>query len=110
MKEDYGDTFSTLYLTRIFELMETEGPAVREKTLKTVAKWEEVGSSAQHRIDNWRHLLSLELGELRTIVMAKTAAGQELRHAHPFAALLPLRESTALRQEAKDMRLAAEER
>lgn len=107
MREDYGDTFSRLYLARIFEVMETDGPAIRQKTLKTVARWAEVGSSAQSRIDNWRELLSLDLSEQRDTVMADTEAGRELRHAHPFAAILPLRETTELRLKAKAMRLAA---
>ena len=93
-----NDTFTRAYLEIVFERL--AGPHrtdIIARALLTISRWEDQPGVSSPHARWWRHLLSLPVAEARSIALADTELGRELRHATPFAGVLDPRERARLR-------------
>lgn len=74
------------------------GSELMGRVLGLVSLWERQESCSPYYWERWRQLLAMPLEEAEAIVLADTDEGAQLRHAHPFAAVLTQADRRMLRR------------
>lgn len=97
-------TYRTLYLEAVFSRMAgPDGDRIRTKAVALTRKWDTVPGTDPYYGRRWRELLDMPIEQMRAIVLAQTEEGERLRHAMPFADVLPPSEREELRRQARSL-------